>query len=61
VRDEAGALEDAEMLGDRGPADRQPGCQVADGSWPAAEEFEHLPPRGVAECVQRMTVSDHLP
>jgi hypothetical protein len=49
------------MLRDRRPADRKLGCEVADRSRPRAEELEDLPARRIAECVERMFVSLHLP
>jgi hypothetical protein len=61
VDDEAGLLEDAEVLRDGGAADREVGRELAHRPRPAAEELEDLPPRRVAQRVQRMTVSSHLP
>jgi hypothetical protein len=61
MRDETDPLEDAQMLRDRRPADRKLGCEVADRSRPRAEELEDLPARRIAECVERMFVSLHLP
>jgi len=61
VTDEADVLEDAEVLRDGRPADRKPGSELANGSRPRAEELEDLPPRRVAQRVERMVVSIHLP
>jgi hypothetical protein len=61
VRDETDVLEDAKVLRDGRPADRESGRQLADGAWPGAEQLEDLPPRRVAERVERMSVSYHLP
>jgi len=57
VGDETSALEDAQMLRDRGPAHGELGCELADGPGPAAKELEYLSPSRIAERVQRMSVS----
>jgi hypothetical protein len=61
MADEADVLEDAQMLRDRGPADREPCRKLSHRARAGAKELEDLPPRRVAECVQRMSVSNHLP
>jgi hypothetical protein len=61
VRDETDRLQNAQMLRDRRSAHRELGCKVADRSRPRAEELEDLPSRRIAERVERMTVSTHLP
>src|SRR6266567_5116221 len=63
VADETRLLEDLQMLGDRRPADRQLGRQLADGAWPLTDPLEDRPTRGVAEsreAVRLRTVSCHL-
>ena len=61
MRDETDALEDAQVLRNRGPADRKAGCEVADRSRPRAKELEDLSPCRIAERVERVSVSIHLP
>jgi hypothetical protein len=61
MRDETDALEDAQMLRDRGPTHREPECQVADRSRPRAKELEDPAPCRIAERVEGMSVSLHLP
>ena len=38
VADQPGLLEQPQMMRDRGPGDRQDGCQLADGTRPVAEK-----------------------
>jgi hypothetical protein len=59
--DEARVLEDAEMLGDGGTAHRDLRGELADRPGAAAEELEDQPASRVAEGVERMSVSLHLP
>ena len=61
VHDEADLLEDAQVLRDRGPADGQGCSEFPHGPWPVPQKLEHLPAGAVAERVERMSVSDHLP
>jgi hypothetical protein len=61
MRDEARILEDAEMLRDRGAAHRDLRGEVAHGLRAAAEELEDQPASRVAEGVERVSVSFHLP
>jgi hypothetical protein len=61
MRDETDSLEDAQVLRDRRSADRKPGCEVAHRSRPRAEELEDLPACRIAERVEGMCVSLHLP
>jgi hypothetical protein len=61
MRDEARVLEDAQVLGDRRPAHGQLRRELADRPRPPAQQLEDLPPRRIAERVERMTVSLHLP
>ena len=61
VRDEARVLQDSEMLGDGGTAHRKLGGELADGARPRAQELEDLPASRVAERVERVSVSLHLP
>jgi hypothetical protein len=59
--DETDVLEDAQVLRDGGPAHRQIGGEVPDRPRAGAKELEDLSPRRVAERVERMSVSTHLP
>ena len=61
VRDEPGVLQHSQMLGHGGPAHGKLGCELADGARPRAQALEDLPPRRVAERVERVPVSIHLP
>jgi hypothetical protein len=61
MADEARILEDAEMLGDCGAAHRDLRGEVAHGLGAAPEELEDLPAGRVAEGVERVSVSLHLP
>jgi hypothetical protein len=61
MSDEAGFLEDAQVLRDGGPRHGEPGRELADRPRAGPEELEDLPPRRVAERVERMSVSLHLP
>ena len=58
---ETDVLEDAQVLGDGGPADRQLRSELADRARSRAEKLEDLSPRRIAEGVERMSVSIHLP
>jgi hypothetical protein len=49
------------VLGDGWPADRQLRSELSDRARSRAEKLEDLPPRRVAEGVERMSVSIHLP
>ena len=58
---EAYLLENSQVLRDRWTTDRQPVGELADGARPGAEQLEDLPPRRVAESVERVSVRLHLP
>jgi hypothetical protein len=57
VSHQSGALEDGEVLGHRGPADRHVRGQLGDRGRPLADEFEDRPPRLLGERVQGGFVS----
>jgi hypothetical protein len=61
VQDQPGLLEHLEVLGHGWPADRQPPGQVADGRWPADQQFEDRPAGRVTERAERgnSSVSPH--
>ena len=59
--DEPGILEDTQVLGDGGTAYRKVACELADLTRTGAQELEDVPSRRVAERIQRMSVSRHLP
>ena len=61
IHHQADLLEDAQMLRDGRPAHGKPSSELADGARTGAEELEDLAPRRVAERVERMSVSNHLP
>jgi hypothetical protein len=54
-------LEDAQVLRHSRPADGELGSELADRSRSASQQLEDVPPGGIAERIQRMTVSKHLP
>jgi hypothetical protein len=49
------------VLGDGRPADRQLRGELADRPGARAEKLEDLSPCRIAEGVERMSVSNHLP
>jgi hypothetical protein len=61
MADEARILEDAEVLRHGRPAHRESGRELSHGPLPASKELEDLAARRVAECIQGMSVSNHLP
>jgi len=61
VSDEAGALQHAQVLRDGGSTHGELGCELAHRPGAGTEELEDLPPRRIAERVERMSVSLHLP
>ena len=58
---EAGIEQDAEVLRDGRPADGEAAGEVAHRPGPLAEGLEHGPPRRIAECLYRISVSHNLP
>jgi hypothetical protein len=58
---ETGILEDAQMLRHGRPADGKLRCELRNRSGPALQELEDLTPGWIAERVERMSVSVHLP
>jgi hypothetical protein len=61
MRDEADVLENAQVLRDRGPAHGQIGSEIADRPRPRLELLEDVTSRGVAQRIERVSVSNHLP
>src|SRR4029079_14786914 len=61
MRDEADVLENPQVLRDLGPAHRQIGSEVADRPRSRLELLEEVSSRRVAQRVERMSVSNHLP
>ena len=61
VRDEADVLEDTQVLRDGRPADGKARRELAYGPWSRTQQLEDLPPGRVAERVEGMSVSLHLP
>jgi hypothetical protein len=59
--DEPGLLEDAQVLRDGRAAHRKIAGEVADRPRPRAQQLEDLPPGRIAQRVERMSVSFHLP
>ena len=59
--DETCVLEDAKMLRHGGSAHGKSRRKVADRSRAGPEQLEDLSSRRVAQCVERVTVSNHLP
>ncbi len=59
--DEPGLLEDAQVLGDRGAAHGQIAGEVSDRARPRPQQLEDLPPGRVAQRVEGVCVSNHLP
>ena len=60
VSDEAGVPQDAQVLRDGRSAHGKLGCELTHRPGAAAKELEDLPPRRIAERVERMSVSLHL-
>jgi hypothetical protein len=58
---ETDVLEDAQMLRDGGPAHGQVRRELSDRARARAEQLEDLPACRVAERVEWMSVSNHLP
>src|SRR5439155_22197956 len=61
IRHQARLLQDLEVLGDGGTADGDVGGNLTHRPRPASEQLEDRPPGGIAERVQRLPVSLHLP
>src|SRR5580700_5830577 len=57
---ESGVLQDLEVLGDGGPADRQQRGEVDDGGGPLSELLEDGPPGRIAQGAEGRRVSIHL-
>jgi hypothetical protein len=58
---EAGFLEDTQVLGDGWPAHGELRCEFAHRAGATPQELEDLPSRRIAERVERVSVSLHLP
>ena len=61
VGDKTRQLEDPQVLGHGWPAHGELRGELPDRSGSALQQLEDMPARGIAERVQRMTVSSHLP
>jgi hypothetical protein len=59
VEDKARVLEHSEVLGDRGPADRQPASQLAHRLGAFREQLEEGAPGGVGQSREPISVSRH--
>src|SRR5580700_5392425 len=57
---QSGVLQDFEVLGDGGPADRQQRGEVDDGGGPLSELLEDGPPGRIAQGAEGRRVSIHL-
>jgi hypothetical protein len=59
VDDQAGFLQDLEVLGDRGPPDRQVAGDLDHCLWPVAEALKDGSPRAIPESVEDQIVRFH--
>jgi len=59
ISDEAGLLEQFQMLGDGGPSDRQAFGDTADRQRTSGEAFDDAPSRRIAENIKRMLGVSH--